>query len=84
MGDVGEYFKEHREWDRERKKRNLAKADPEGWHKHGEYHWSRDLLGHKLDYWPSRNKFMWKGKVHTGDVVGFIRNREKEHGKTTV
>jgi len=35
MGDVGEYFKEHREWDRERKRRNLAKANPEGWHKHG-------------------------------------------------
>lgn len=31
--------------------------------------------GKRLDYWPSRNKFQYNGKVMTGDVLGFIRKR---------
>ena len=76
MGDMGEVFNAMREMDAERRSRNLAAADPTGWTIHTEYHWSRDLGGSRLDYWPSRNKFQWRGKVMTGDVVGFIRKRE--------
>ena len=75
MGDVSEYWKDHRELDRERKEKNLAKADPEGWTQHTEYHWFRDLNGKRLDYWPSRNKFQYEGRIHCGDVKGFIKNR---------
>ena len=74
MGDMGEVFNAMREMDAERRSRNLAAADPTGWTIHTEYHWSRDLGGSRLDYWPSRNKFQWRGKVMTGDVTGFIRN----------
>lgn len=77
MGDVGEYWNDHKEWDKQRKKRNLSKADPTGWKIHTDYHWSRELNGKRIEYWPSRNKFQYEGKIMTGDVFGFIRKREK-------
>jgi hypothetical protein len=77
MGDMGDIFRERKEADKARKKRNLAAANPDGWTKHTEYHWSRTLAGARLDYWPSRNKFQYKGRVMTGDVAGFIRKREE-------
>ena len=78
MGDMAEVFNAWKEQDKERKKRNLENADDTGWNKHTEYHWSRDLNGKRLDYWPSRNKFQYEGKVMCGDIAGFIRKREKK------
>lgn len=75
MGDMGEIFRDMREADKERKKRNLAAANPEGWTIHTDFHWSRDLNGKRLDYWPSRNKFQYNGKVMCGDVEGFYKKR---------
>lgn len=75
MGDTGEDFKYMDELNKERKKRNLESASKEGWKLHTEYHWSRDLNGKRLDYWPSRNKFQYDGRVMCGDVDGFIRKR---------
>lgn len=60
---------------RERGERNLAAADPSGWTKHMPYHWSREFRGRRLDYWPSRNRFQYAGKVMTGDVVAWMRKR---------
>lgn len=76
MGDMGDYFNDLREIDKARKAKNLASANPEGWTIHTEHHWSRALNGKRLDYWPSRNKFQYAGKVMTGDVLGFIKKRE--------
>jgi hypothetical protein len=76
MGDMAEIFNAMREADKERRQRNLASADQTGWTVHSAVHWSRDLAGHRLDYWPSRNKFRWLGFTYCGDVNGFIRNRE--------
>lgn len=75
MGDMAEDFKCLRQFNKERKKRNLETANKEGWTIHAEYHWSRMLNGKRLDYWPSRNKFQYDGKVMCGDVSGFIRKR---------
>ena len=75
MGDMREIFNAMREQDKKRKAQNLSAADPTGWTVHTNTHWSRELCGHRLDYWPSRNKFRWKGKTYCGDVVGFIRNQ---------
>ena len=61
---------------RERGMRNLAAADPTGWTIHTDHHWSRTLAGQRLDYWPSRHKFQYGGRVMTGDVRGFIARRE--------
>lgn len=82
MSDIGDDFKALREHHREVRRRRLAETDDTGWSKHTPYHWYRTLNGSKLDYWPSRNKFMYRGKVMTGDVEGFIRKREKGSGQT--
>ncbi len=37
-----------------------------GWTEHTKYHWSRTVDGHRLDYWPSRKKWQYKGKVKRG------------------
>lgn len=74
--DGGDFWRARKDLDDQRKQRNLEKADPDGWEKHTQWHWSRDLNGHRLDYWPSRNKFQYQGKTICGDVKGFIRNRE--------
>lgn len=79
MSELGESFKALKEYHQERRRRNLENADPSGWNKHTEYHWSRTLNGKRLDYWPSRNKFQYNGRVMTGDVIGFIKNREKDN-----
>jgi hypothetical protein len=76
---MGEIFNAMSERDKERRHRNLENAiatHPEGWTMHSAVHWSRGLAGARLDYWPSRQKFRWKGRTYTGDVIGFIRNRE--------
>lgn len=52
-----------------------AKVDDDGgWVKHTEYHWARIIAGKRLDYWPSRNKFAYDGKVQRGDVRRFIHS----------
>ncbi len=75
MGDMREVFDAMRQHDKTRRMKNLSGFDSSGWVQHSEYHYSRDLLGDKLDYWPSRKKFRWRGKTMTGDVAGFINNR---------
>ncbi len=50
-----------------------AKAnDDGGWTKHTEHHWSRTVAGQRLDYWPSRKKWQFAGRVQRGDVLKFI------------
>lgn len=82
--DMADLFKAHKNYDKDRKENNLKKSeelDDGKWTHHTEYHWSRQLCGKRLDYWPSRNKFQYgKGRVMVGDVFGFIRNREREEG----
>jgi hypothetical protein len=46
--------------------------DDGGWTKHTEFHWSRTVRGDRLDYWPSRKKFQYRGKVRRGDVWRII------------
>jgi len=74
--DMGELFNELRARQKERRQRNLAAADPAGWTVHTAHHWSRQLAGKRLDYWPSTSKWQYDGRVMTGDVLGFIRRRE--------
>ena len=78
MGDMKGVFDGLKQADKERRHRNLGAADPTGWKRHTEYHWSRKLNGKRLDYWPSRNRFQYEGRVMTGDVEGFIRKREAQ------
>lgn len=40
--------------------------DDGGWTKHTNYHWSRIAHGKRLDYWPTRKKWQYDGKVWRG------------------
>lgn len=54
-----------------------AKAtDDGGWTKHTEHHWSRTVRGERLDYWPSRKKYQYQGKVQRGDVMRVVRDQD--------
>lgn len=53
-----------------------VKQDDGGWKKHTAFHWSRQLAGSRLDYWPSRKKFQYQNKVMRGDVQKFIAQKD--------
>lgn len=59
--------------DRARFMAEAVNADDGAWTKHTQFHWSRTVRGRKLDYWPSRKKWQYLGKVKRGDVLAFIR-----------
>ena len=52
--------------DRDRFFAEATAKDDGKWTKHTQWHWSRDINGERLDYWPSRKKFQWRGKVMRG------------------
>lgn len=64
--DLKAHAKEKFDADRARFLSAALAADDGGWTKHTEYHWSREVDGHRLDYWPSRKKYRFKGKVRRG------------------
>ena len=73
-----EYKKEKFNADRQRALDKAQADDDGGWTKHTEYHWSRMLNGKRLDYWPSRKKFMltgWK-QAKRGDVMKLVREQQ--------
>lgn len=61
--------------DRERFMSQAVEQDDGGWTKHTQYHWSRTVGGKRLDYWPSRKKWQYEGKVQRGAVQAFIRSK---------
>lgn len=64
--------KEKFDSDRYKFLRNATLADDGLWEKHTDYHWSRVVDGIRVDYWPSRKKYMANGTVARGDVYKFI------------
>lgn len=61
--------------DRDRFLEGAIASDDGRWTKHTEHHWSRQVAGKRLDYWPSRKKFQFEGRVMRGDVQIFIRKQ---------
>lgn len=61
--------------DRSRFLQQAQTDDDGGWTKHTEFHWSRMVNGDRLDYWPSRKKFQYRGRVSRGlrAMYGIIR-----------
>jgi hypothetical protein len=56
-----------------------AIAEDDGnWTKHTAYHWSRFAGGQRVDYWPSRKKFLIANKVMRGDVMAHVRKLEQK------
>lgn len=62
--------------DRERFLKEASDNNDGGWTIHTDYHWSRTVAGQRLDYWPSRKKWQYKGRISRGDVVQFIKKME--------
>jgi len=53
------------------KERNLREAlakDDGGWTKHTHFHWSRDVGGERLDFWPTTLKYKYRGEFGYGDI----------------
>lgn len=68
--EIWQALKEHakKKFDNDRKN-FMAQAllsDDGGWTKHTQWHWSRIVDDQRLDYWPSRKKFQYKGTVYRG------------------
>jgi len=61
--------------DRARFMQEAIDDDDGGWTKHTEFHWSRTVAGHKLDFWPSRKKWQYRGKIRRGNVYEFIKRK---------
>lgn len=92
MGDMGDYFRDWDAYKRAMKAARLQEAEKlsfdawrgagiPGWTKHTPYHWSRDLCGDRMDYWPSTGKWRWRKRTFHGtpyDTARFIANRENE------
>ena len=77
---LGELWAGHKEHDRARRMANLAKAEKRvqlHWKKHTEWHWSHMLNGERIDYYPTKNKFVHNRKVMHGDPEAYIFKRSK-------
>lgn len=48
------------------------------WHRFTKWHWRTEVGGRKLDYYPSKRKWFYKGEFHHGDVGAFIKNLETD------
>ena len=80
MGDAHEVYQILKEEDKARKMRNLAAADPTGWDQKTPYHWQRELDGDIVDYWPSRNKWRWRGRTRVGEIKGWLARKTSQEG----
>ena len=80
--EIWDMLKEHAKskFDADRKRFMAEAMDPKnndgGWTMHTEFHWSRLVDGKRLDYWPSRKKYQYEGRVRRGDVNKFIAEKE--------
>jgi len=71
-----EHSKDKFDHDRKMFMERAKVADDGQWNKHTEFHWSRMVGNHKLDFWPSRNKFQYRGKIRRGNVYEFIKGKK--------
>lgn len=77
-----EIFDEIKKQKQERRAKRLASTSDLGWSKHTETHWYRFIDGEKLHFWPSANKWLFKGKYYRGglprDLLAKIAASNKE------
>jgi hypothetical protein len=81
MGDVGDYWRDVREHfksqgrsrPRGRRRAQFVKFtkthERDGFHCCSEWHWQATVAGDLLDYWPSKNKWRWRGVTATGSYA---------------
>jgi hypothetical protein len=76
---LGEYCRDKFDQDRKVFLENANKSDDDSWTKHTEFHWSKEVDGKRLDYWPSRKKYQYQGVVRRGDVNRFLMSLSRSH-----
>ena len=80
MGDMRELFDDLRECDRKRRYKNLEQAKATTalpWRRFTDYHWQLRLRDDPVDYWPTRNKWRWRGKTYHGDCESWVNKKLK-------
>lgn len=75
------YYAKEREGRQRRKAQRLSDFDSSGWTRHTEYHFSRSINGERIDYWPTTRKWMFRGRVSTGNVKKFINKLLTENAE---
>lgn len=72
MSEMGDMFREMRESNKRHRSEQLARVSPKldssEWTKHTDWHYSKYIGPDKLDFWPSTDKFMFRGKVYKGGL----------------
>lgn len=80
MGESGDYWREHRDYlrsqgiNRSRPKRAATlvrfskKFEKLGFKKFTDWHWQATVAGEILDYWPSKEKWRYRGVTQTGEA----------------
>lgn len=84
-------FKEREQKRKEWRAKRINQTDDFGWSKHTDTHWYRMLvdsfgMSHKLHYWPSANKWLFKGQYYRGGLPKWIgemvdKDNEQLRGK---
>ena len=78
MGDMGDVFRDMRKQVKAKRNARLDAFDSADWVRLSDQHFRKIVCGDPLDYWPSTDCFVWRGKKYHGGVDGFIKKRSKE------
>lgn len=70
-------FKDREDARKQRRAKRLLNTSDVGWSKHTDTHWYRFVDGEKLHYWPSANKWLFKGKYYRGGLPKEISDKIK-------
>lgn len=76
-----EIFKDRERHRRERRARRLNNTSDFGWSKHTDTHWYRMIGQEKMHWWPSSNKWLYKGRYYRGalpkELLDLIESENK-------
>lgn len=62
---------------------DLFNNDP-AWKRHTYWHWSRTVCGHRMDYWPSRGRWIWNGRRGKSTPYAVIEMILKAEGEIDI
>lgn len=73
--DDWDVFRDMRAEKQAKRGARLAAADTTGWSRFCVTHFYRDVDGHRLEWWPSGNKWLYKGKYYRGGLPKWIKDK---------
>jgi len=66
MSEMGDFYREMRKGRQRLRQEALEKADTTGWTECTPYHFQRMHQGHQINWWPSGDKWQWRGRMYHG------------------